>query len=80
MPLTPTTRHLIDPAALRAMKRGVMLVNTGHGALIDTRTLIDALKQEHVGGAGPDVYEEEEGLFSEISPIKCSRMTSSRVS
>lgn len=63
VPLTPATRHLIDATALRAMKRGVVLINTGRGALIDTRALIDALKREHIGAAGLDVYEEEEGVF-----------------
>ena len=63
VPLTPETHHLIDSTALRAMKRGVVLINTGRGALIDTRALIDALKAEHVGAAGLDVYEEEEGVF-----------------
>jgi D-lactate dehydrogenase len=63
VPLTPATRHLIDANALRSMKRGVLLINTGRGALIDTRALIAALKQEHVGAAGLDVYEEEEGVF-----------------
>ncbi|MBI2829264.1 MAG: 2-hydroxyacid dehydrogenase [Acidobacteria bacterium] len=63
VPLTPATRHLIDATALRYMKRGVMLINTGRGALIDTRALIDALKRGHVGAAGLDVYEEEEGIF-----------------
>jgi D-lactate dehydrogenase len=63
VPLTPATHHLINAPALRAMKPGVMLVNTGRGALIDTRALIDALKQERIGAAALDVYEEEEGLF-----------------
>lgn len=63
VPLTPTTYHLVDAAALARMKRGVILINTGRGALIDSRALIDALKSGHVGGAGLDVYEEEEGIF-----------------
>jgi D-lactate dehydrogenase len=63
VPLLPATRHLIDADALRSMKRGVVLINTGRGALIDTRALIDALKTGHVGAAGLDVYEEEEGIF-----------------
>lgn len=63
VPLTPATRHLIDAGAIRSMKRGVVLINTGRGALIDTRALIDALKREHIGAAGLDVYEEEEGVF-----------------
>lgn len=63
VPLTPDTRHLIDADALAQMKPGVLLINTGRGALIDTRALIVALKQQRLGGAGLDVYEEEEGVF-----------------
>jgi D-lactate dehydrogenase len=63
VPLTPDTRHLIDAAALKRMKRGVVLINTSRGALIDTRALIAALKSGHIGAAGLDVYEEEEGVF-----------------
>jgi D-lactate dehydrogenase len=64
-PLTPETRHLIDAEAVRRMKRGVMLVNTSRGALIDTRAVIRALKSGHIGYLGLDVYEEEEELFFE---------------
>lgn len=65
VPLTPTTHHLIDAGALARMKRGVMLINTGRGALVDSRALIEALKTGQVGAAGLDVYEEEEGIFFE---------------
>ena len=44
VPLNSATRHIIDENALAAMKRGVMLINTGRGALIDTKALIGALK------------------------------------
>lgn len=63
VPLTPETHHLVDARALARMKRGIVIVNTGRGALIDTPALVAALKGEHVGGAALDVYEEEEGLF-----------------
>jgi D-lactate dehydrogenase len=63
VPLTPATRHLIDAAALAAMKPGVFLVNTGRGGLIDTHALIGSLKRKHLGGAALDVYEEEENIF-----------------
>jgi D-lactate dehydrogenase len=63
VPLVPATRHLINAEALARMKKGVILLNTGRGALIDTRALIGALKSLHIGGAGLDVYEEEEQLF-----------------
>jgi D-lactate dehydrogenase len=65
VPLTPSTRHLIDDAAFARMKPGVMLINTSRGALIDSRALIAALKTGKVGSAGLDVYEEEEGVFFE---------------
>ncbi len=63
VPLNPETRHLINERSLSLTKKGVMLVNTGRGALIETRALIQALKSGHIGSAGLDVYEEEEGIF-----------------
>lgn len=63
VPLTPATHHMIDGHSLSVMKPGVVLLNTGRGALIDSRALIDALKRGAIGGAGLDVYEEEEGVF-----------------
>jgi D-lactate dehydrogenase len=63
VPLTPETRHLVDVKALSLMKRGAVLINTGRGALIDTKALVQALKKGHLGAAGLDVYEEEDGVF-----------------
>ena len=64
-PLTPETYHVIDAAALGRMKPGVMLINTGRGALIDTQAVIEALKSGKIGYLGLDVYEEEANLFFE---------------
>jgi len=64
-PLTPATRHLIGARAIAHMRRGVMLINTSRGAVIDTQALIKGLKQGHVGFVGLDVYEEEAGVFFE---------------
>ena len=64
-PLTKDTRHMVDETAIRQMKHGVMIVNTGRGALVDTRALIGGLKSGQIGYLGLDVYEEEEGLFFE---------------
>ena len=64
-PLTPQTNHLIDDAALARMKHGVMLINTGRGALVDTAALIGGLKSGAIGHLGLDVYEEEGDLFFE---------------
>lgn len=65
VPLNKETFHLIDESALAKTKKGIFLVNTGRGALIDTKALIKALKSEHIGAAALDVYEEEEGVFFE---------------
>lgn len=65
VPLTPKTHHIVDQKSLSMMKPGVMLVNTGRGGLVDTKSLISALKIGQIGYAGLDVYEEEEGIFFE---------------
>lgn len=64
-PLTKETHHMIDERAIKKMKDGVMIINTGRGRLIDTRALIGALKTGKVGAAGLDVYEEEGEYFFE---------------
>lgn len=64
-PLTPDTHHLIDREALAGMKHGMMLINTGRGALVDTSALIKGLKSGAIGYLGLDVYEEEGDLFFE---------------
>jgi len=63
VPLMPQTYHLVNEAALALMKRGVVLINTSRGALVDASALIKALKQGRIGAAGLDVYEEEAGVF-----------------
>ena len=65
LPLTPETHHLIDTAAVHRMKRGVMLINTSRGGLVDTRAVIGGLKSGRIGALGLDVYEEEADLFFE---------------
>lgn len=62
-PLTPQTHHMINAQTLALMQPGVMIINTGRGALLDTQDVIQALKRGHVGYLGLDVYEEEEALF-----------------
>lgn len=65
LPLSPETKHLINARTLAQMKRGVLLINTSRGKLIETAPLIQALKSGQVGGVALDVYEEEEGIFFE---------------
>jgi D-lactate dehydrogenase len=64
-PLTPETYHLISTALIQQMKRGVMIINTSRGAIIDTLAVIEGLKSGRIGYLGLDVYEEEDDLFFE---------------
>ncbi len=63
LPLTPQTHHLIDAKMLSIMKQGAMLINTSRGAIIDTKALIQSLKNRQLGAAALDVYEEEGDIF-----------------
>ncbi len=64
-PLTHETYHLINDYAIRSMKKGVMLINTSRGPLINSGAVINGLKSGRVGYVGLDVYEEEGDLFFE---------------
>lgn len=62
-PLNESTHHMINPEAIRIMKKGVALINTSRGGLIDTKAVIDGLKSKQIGYLGLDVYEHEGSLF-----------------
>lgn len=62
-PLTPGTKHLINKKTIDQMPNGVMIINTSRGALIETKSVIRALKSKKIGYLGIDVYEQEEDLF-----------------
>ncbi len=65
LPLNTQTRYLISQESLGKMKKGVMLINTSRGGLINTKDVITALKKGQIGYFGLDVYEEENDLFFE---------------
>lgn len=62
-PLNEQTKYLINASTIAMMKKGVVLINTSRGGLIDTDAAIQALKSEQIGSLGIDVYEQEEKLF-----------------
>lgn len=62
-PLTNDTKHIINENSLKLVKHDAIIINTGRGALIDTHSLVKALKQGKIGGAALDVYEEESNYF-----------------
>ena len=64
-PLTEQTRHLINRDTIAQMKDGVYLLNTSRGMLVESESLLDALKSGKIAGAGLDVYEEETEFFFE---------------
>lgn len=64
-PLNSDTRHIVNGESIALMKKGVYLVNTSRGGLIDTDALIGGMLEGKFGGVGLDVYEEEEGVFYE---------------
>ena len=64
-PLTEDTYHIIDGKTLEKCKKGVIILNTSRGALVDAEALLSGIKSRHVGAACLDVYEEESDFFFE---------------
>jgi D-lactate dehydrogenase len=64
-PLTEETYHVIDEKAIAECKRGVVILNTSRGALVDAEALLAGIKSRKVGAACLDVYEEEADFFFE---------------
>lgn len=64
-PLTEDTYHIIDDTVIEKCKRGVVILNTSRGALVDAEALLEGIKARKVGAACLDVYEEESDLFFE---------------
>jgi D-lactate dehydrogenase len=63
MPLLPQTYHTINEASLEKLKKGVILINTSRGGLVDTKALLQGLQTGVIGSVGMDVYENEQAYF-----------------
>ena len=64
-PLVEDTYHMIDEKAISSCKKGVIIINTSRGALVDSEALLKGIKSRQIGAACLDVYEEESDLFFE---------------
>ena len=64
-PLFKENYHLLNAESFAKMKKGVMIINTSRGGLLDSAAAIEGLKQGQIGALGLDVYEEEQELFFE---------------
>lgn len=69
-PLTNENYHLINESAIKMMKDDVMIINTSRGGLIDSKALLEGLKEKKIGAVGLDVYEEEANLFYHDNSFK----------
>jgi D-3-phosphoglycerate dehydrogenase len=59
MPSTPETHHIFNAARLAACKKGLRIINTARGDLIDEAALVEAIESGHIGGAALDVFQDE---------------------
>lgn len=70
VPLLPSTRHLIDQAALARMKPGSYLLNAARGGVVDETSLIGALRSGRLAGAGLDTFEGEPQINPELTTLE----------
>jgi D-3-phosphoglycerate dehydrogenase len=59
MPSTAQTRNLVNAERLARSKKGIRIINTARGDLVDEAALADAIESGHVGGAALDVFAKE---------------------
>lgn len=62
-PLTDENRHMVNAESISKMKKGVVIINTSRGALVDSEALLEGIKARKIGAACLDVYEEESNVF-----------------
>ena len=69
VPATKDNYHIIDKNSIATMKKGVFIINTARGSLINTDDFIEAIEQKKIGGAALDVIEHESNIY--YNDLKC---------
>ena len=69
VPLNDSTRHMINRERIEKMKKGVIIINTARGGLIDEEAAAEAIKSGHLGGLGLDAFEQEPLLESPLKGL-----------
>lgn len=72
-PLTKENTNLICEETIKQMKKGVIIINTSRGKLVDSNALIKGLESEKIGGVGLDVFDEEADFFMNDMSMKYKR-------
>lgn len=67
VPAIPETFHMVNRESIAKMKKGVVIINTSRGTVIETEALVEGLQSGQIGGAGLDVLEEEGVIKDELS-------------
>tara|TARA_Y100000310_G_scaffold345828_1_gene470721 strand:+ start:11593 stop:12594 length:1002 start_codon:yes stop_codon:yes gene_type:complete len=81
VPLVESTKHMLNKTSLKKFKKGVIIINTARGGIIDTPSLIKGLSKGIIGGAGLDVLEgecyirEEKQVIHKNFPKECNLKT-----
>jgi len=78
IPYSRENHHLLNKNNLKLVKTGAILINTSRGGIIETRALVNALKNGHLGGAGLDVLEEEVALKEELDLLRMAEDENSK--
>lgn len=77
VPLTLATVHLLNRETFAQCRRGVLVINTARGGVIDTEALLEALDNGLVGGAGLDVLDDERVFRKEVSRVIADQIVES---
>jgi len=63
LPLNEQTKYLLAADSIQKMKKGVIIINTSRGAVVNTNDIINGIRSGKIGGYGADVYEKEKDVF-----------------